>query len=179
MKLFCIKSVLALLLRISLNYKQNVNKIEEDLKHKNSILKILTIVIISLSFGILLPTSTGFSQSYLRIYDEIGGGGNTTTQQSDNSSNTTLYIVAGVVVAGVVAYVLITKNKKKDKEEESDTTSALIRFDDSDVAAQFNDFEHELEKVKDQIPVNVFLGVRNERAFVSDRTYLMGVSVRF
>ena len=149
------------------------------MKHSNSKLNILTIVIISLSFGILLPTSTGLSQSSLRIYDDIGGGGNTTTPESESSSNTTLYIVAGAVVLGVVAYMVITKNKKKDKEEESDTTSALIRFHNSDVAAQFNDFEHEVEKVKDQIPVNVFLGVRNEKAFVSDKTYLMGVSVRF
>lgn len=149
------------------------------MKHTNSKLKILTIVIISLSFGIILPTSTGFSQSYLRIYDDIGGGGNTTTPQSDNSDNTALYIVGAALVVGVVAYVIISKNKKKAKEEESDTTSSLIRFDDSVVAAQFNDFEHEVEKVKDQIPVNVFLGVRNEKAFVSDKTYLMGVSVRF
>lgn len=149
------------------------------MKRTNSKLNILLIAIISLTFGILLPTSTGFSQSYLRIYDDIGGGGNTSTPESESSSNTTLYIVAGAVVLGVVAYMVITKNKKKNNEEESDTTSSLIRFDNSDVAAQFNDFEHEMEKVKDQIPVNVFLGVRNEKAFVSDKTYLMGVSVRF
>lgn len=149
------------------------------MKHTNLKLKILTILIISLSYAILLPTSTGFSQSYLQIYDEIGGGGNTNTVQSDNSSNTAIYIVGAAVIVGVVAYVIISKNKKKDMEEESDTTSSLIRFNNSDLAAKFNDFEHELEKVKDQIPVNVFLGVRNEKAFVSDKTYLMGVSVRF
>ena len=149
------------------------------MKRTNSKLNILLIAIISLSFGILLPTSTSFSQSNLRIYDDIGGGGNTTTPESESSSNTTLYIVAGAVVLGVVAYMVITKNKKKNNEEESDTTSSLIRFDNSDVAAQFDDFEHEVAKAKDNFPVDVMIGIRNNKAFVSDKTYLMGVSVRF
>jgi hypothetical protein len=146
------------------------------LKHTNSKLNILLIAIISLSFGILLPTSIGFSQSYLRVYDDIGGGGGSSTQ-SDDSDNTAIYIIGALVVAGVVAYAIITKNK--NKEEESDTTSSLIRFDNSDVAAQFNDFEHEVAKAKDNFPVDVMIGVRNSKAFVSDKTYLMGVSVRF
>jgi hypothetical protein len=147
------------------------------LKYKNSIVKTLTIVIISLSFGILLPTSLGFSQSNLRIYEDIGGGGST-TPESDNSSNTTLYIVAGVAIAGVLAYAIFIKNKNKEPEE-SDSTSSLIGFDDEDLKSEFNDFEHELQKAKDQIPVNVFFGVKDENAFVSDKTYLMGISVRF
>ena len=147
------------------------------MKYSSSPLNILIIVIISLSFGILLPTSTGFSQGNLRTYEDIGGG-NTTTQETDNSGNTTLYIVAGVVIAGVIVYAILTKNKNKEPEE-SDSTSSLIRFENSDLSSQLNDFELELQKVKDQVPVNVFLGVRDEKAFISDKTYLMGVSVRF
>ena len=30
-----------------------------------------------------------------------------------------------------------------------------------------------------RIPVNLILGIRNDKAFVSDKTYLMGLSVRF
>ena len=103
----------------------------------------------------------------------------TTTPQSDNSDNTALYIVGAALVVGVVAYVIISKNKKKAKEEESDTTSSLIRFDDSDVAAQFDDFEYEVAKAKDNFPVDLMIGIRNNKAFVSDKTYLMGVSVKF
>jgi hypothetical protein len=170
--------VLALLLRISLNYKQNENKIEAALKQTNSKLKILTIVIISLSFGIFLPTSTGFSQSFLRIYDDIGGSGGTTTPQTDDSDNTAIYIVGGLVVAGVIAYMVITKMNKKD-EEEADTSSALSNFNATDFASEFNEFEHEVAKAKDNFPVDVMIGIRNNKAFVSDKTYLMGVSVRF
>lgn len=148
------------------------------MKHTNSKLNVLTIVIISLSFGILLPTSIGFSQSNLRIYDEIGGGGSATSQESDNSDNTAIYIVGGLVVAGVIAYVVITKMNKKD-EEEADTSSALNIFNTTDFASEFNDFEHEVAKAKDNFPVDVMIGIRNNKAFVSDKTYLMGVSVRF
>jgi hypothetical protein len=148
------------------------------LKHTNSKLNILLIAIISLSFGILFPTSTGFSQSSLRVYDDIGGGGNTTTPESESSSNTTLYIVAGAVIVGVVAYMVITKMNKKD-EEEADTSSALSIFNATDFASEFNEFEHEVAKAKDNFPVDVMIGIRNNKAFVSDKTYLMGVSVRF
>jgi len=148
------------------------------LKNTHSKLKILTIVIISISFGILLPTSTGLSQSSLRIFDEIGGGGNTTTPQSDNSDNTTLYIVGAALIVGVVAYVIITKNKKKD-EEEADTSSALNDFNTPVFASELNDFEHEVAKVKENFPVDFMVGIRNNKALVSDKTYLIGVSVRF
>ena len=141
-------------------------------------LKIILIAIISLSFGILLPTSTSFSQSFLRIYDDIGGSGNTTAPQSDDSDNTAIYIVGGLIVAGVIAYMVITKMNKKD-EEEADTSSALNNFNLPDFASEFNDFEHEIAKAKDNFPVDFMIGMRNNKAFVSEKTYLMGVSVRF
>jgi len=148
------------------------------LKHTNSKLNILTIAIISLSFGILLPTSTGFSQSYLRIYDVPGGSGGSVPTQSDDSDNTAIYIVGGLIVAGVIAYMVITKNKKKD-EEEADTSSALNNINTFVFASELNDFEHEVAKVKENFPVDFMVGIRNNKAFVSDKTYLMGVSVRF
>jgi len=148
------------------------------LKFTNSILNILTIVIISLSIGLLLPTSTGFSQSNLRTYEDIGGGSGGSSSQSDNSDNSTIYIVGGVVMAGMIAYYFLTRNKKKDVEE-ADTSSALNNFNTTDFASEFDDFEHEVAKAKDNFPVNIMIGIRNNKAFVSDKTYLMGVSVRF
>ena len=148
------------------------------MKNTNSKLKILTIVLISFSFGILLPTSTGFSQSHLRINEDIGGGSGGSSSQSDNSDNSTIYIVGGVVFAGMIAYYFLTKNKKKD-EEEADTSSALNNFNTTDFASEFDDFEHEVAKAKDNFPVDFMIGIRNNKAFVSDKTYLIGVSVRF
>jgi hypothetical protein len=113
----------------------------------------------------------------LRIYEDIGGGSGSGSQ-SDNSDNTAIYVVGGLIVAGVIAYMVIKKNKKKDKEE-ADTSSALNNFNPLDFASEFDDFEHEVAKAKDNFPVDFMIGVRNNKAFISDKTYLMGVSVRF
>jgi len=148
------------------------------LKQAKLKLNIILIAIISLSFGILLPSSTLYSQNNLRIYDEIGGGGSGSGSQSDGSDNTAIYVVGGLFVVGVIAYMVITKNKKKDKEE-ADTSSALNNFNTPDFASEFDDFEHEFAKAKDNFPVDFMIGIRNNKAFSSDKTYLMGVSVRF
>jgi len=147
------------------------------LKHTNLKLKILIIAIISLSFGILLPSATVYSQNYLRIYEDIGGGGGSGSQ-TDNSDNTAIYVVGGLIVVGVIAYMVITKNKKKDKEE-ADTSSTLNNFNTPDFASEFDDYEHEVAKAKDNFPVDFMIGIRNNKAFISDKTYLMGVSIRF
>ena len=147
------------------------------MKHTYFKLKILIIAIISLSFGLLLPSATLYSQNYLRIHTEIGGGGGS-VQQTDNSDNTAIYVVGGLIVAGVIAYMVITKNKKKNKEE-ADTSSALNNFNTPNFASKFNDFGHEVAKAKDNFPVDFVIGIRNNKAFISDKTYLIGVSIRF
>ncbi len=148
------------------------------MKNTNLKLKILIIAIISLSFGILLPGATLYSQNHLRIYEDIGGGGSGSGSQSDNSDNTAIYVVGGLIVVGVIAYVVITKNKRKGKEE-ADTSSALNNFNTADFASEFDDFGYEVAKAKYNFPVDFMIGIRNNKAFVSDKTYLMGVSVRF
>jgi len=142
---------------------------------KTNKLRFFVITVIAISFGLLLPTSTGYSQNYLRINEEIGGGGGTVSE--DNSDNTALYVVGGLLVAGFIAYAIISKNKKRD--EEADTTSAINGLNSSNFASEFNDFEHEVAKAKDDFPVDIMIGVRKNKAFISDKTYLMGVSVRF
>ena len=147
------------------------------MKHAKLKLKILLIAIISLSFGILLPSATAYSQNYLRIYEDIGGSSGSSSQ-TDNSDNSTIYIVGGVVIAGIIAYYFLTRNKKKDIEE-ADTSSALNNFNTPNFASEFDDFEHEVAKAKDNFPVDFMIGIRDNKAFISDKTYLMGVSVRF
>ena len=149
------------------------------MKHINIYIRLPIIVIISISFGILLPSSTAYSQSSLRIDEEPGGGGNGGSQQTDNSDNTLIYVVAGALLVGAITYYIISKNKKREREQEVDTTSAFIGYSNSILAVGFTDFDHELQKVKDSIPVDLIIGIRNERGFISDKIYLMGVAIRF
>jgi len=135
--------------------------------------------IITTFLGVMLLISSGYSQNLLRIDDDIGGSGGGSTNQDGGSDNTAIYVVAGLAVAGIIAYVVISKANKKDEEEKSDTSSALNQFNNVSLASGFNDFEYEVKKAQDKIPVNLILGIRKEKAFISDKTYLMGVSVRF
>ncbi len=127
---------------------------------------------------ICCQSATLYSQNYLRIYEEPGGGGGGSGSQTDNSDNSTIYIVGGLVMVGIIAYYFLTRDKKKDKEE-ADSSSALNNFNTPDFATEFNDFEHEVAKAKDNFPIDFMIGVRNNKAFISDKTYLAGVSVRF
>ena len=144
------------------------------MKHINNYIRIPIIVIISISFGILLPSSTSYSQSNLRINEEIGGGSTGASVEEDNSSNTLIFVGAALVI-GVIAYLLITNKSKEEKPDDNVSNSIC----DSNLVFEFNDIEHKIEKAKDSIPLDLIIGIRNERGFISDKTYLMGVSIRF
>lgn len=139
--------------------------------------QLLTAILIALSITFFIPASNGYSQSYLRINDKPGGGSGGGSSQVDNSNNTVLYVVGGAIIAGIIVYAIIKKNK--EKKEPSDTSATINGLNSSSFAAEFDNIEHELAKTKDKIPVDVFLGIKNNKAFISDKTYLMGVSIRF
>ncbi|MCZ6703890.1 MAG: hypothetical protein O6940_12740 [Ignavibacteria bacterium] len=144
------------------------------MNHINICIRLPIIVLISISFGILLSSSTSYSQSYLRIDEDIGGGSNGFADEEDNSGNTLIFVGA-VIVIGVIAYLLIT-HKSKEEKSDYDASSSIY---DSNLVFEFNDIDHKIEKVKDSIPIDLFIGIRNERSFISDKTYLMGVSIKF
>lgn len=119
--------------------------------------------------------SVTFAQSNLRIFENPGGGGSGTTQTEDSNDNTTIYVVGGLLIAGILVYALVFK---KDKKVESDTTASLNSQLIYSEAHGFDSTNEELQKVKDKIPVDLFLGIRNNEAFMRDRTYLVGVRVK-
>ena len=123
--------------------------------------------------GILLPTSICYSQHVLVVDDKIGGSGTTTPQGDNSSDNTTLYVVGALVIGGIVVYSLLKENKDKSDSSDIEDKSALI------INNKFESFSTKLQKAKNSIPVDLILGVRNEKSFISEKTYLFGVSFRF
>jgi hypothetical protein len=117
--------------------------------------------------------SESLAQSNLRIFDEIGGGGST-AQNEDSNDNSTIYIVGGLLIAGILVYALVLK---KDKKVDTDTTASL---NSKLIYSEANGFDsaEELQRVKDKIPVDLFLGVRNNEAVMNDKTYLLGLRVK-
>ena len=135
------------------------------------------ILIIVLVSSIALPQSSLLAQTNLRIFEDIGGGGGTTSSSSD-SDNSFVYIAGGLVIAGVIAYALFLKKDKKS-EEEADSTQALYQLNPTSNEFYSSNLEKEITVAKENFPVDILLGIRREDAFISDKTYIMGVSVRF
>ena len=137
---------------------------------------LFTLIIILVS-SLALPQSSLLAQNNLRIYEDIGGGSGTGSTDGD-SDNTFIYIAGGLLIAGVIAYALFFKKENK-QEEESDSTQALNILNRTGNEFYSNNLEKEITSAKESFPVDILLGIRREDAFISDKTYLMGVSVRF
>lgn len=133
--------------------------------------KLIAVILI---LTVALFSSETFAQSNLRIFEDIGGG-NGTSQTEDSNDNSTIYIVGGLVIAGIIAYALIFKEKKVDSDTTAAQTSPSIYSDIS----QFESSEKEFQKVKEEIPVDIFLGVRNDEAVLNNRIYQVGVRLKF
>ncbi|MCW8804699.1 MAG: hypothetical protein OQK57_09890 [Ignavibacteriaceae bacterium] len=116
-----------------------------------------------------------FAQNNLRIFDVPGGSGSSTTQTEDGNDNTAIYVAAGLVIGGILLYALVFKPTKKT---ESDTTASLNSQLIYSEANGFNSTNEGLQKVKDKIPVDFFLGIKNNEALMNDKTYLLGLRVK-
>ena len=137
---------------------------------------LFTLIIVLVS-SIPLPQSSLLAQNNLKIYEDIGGGSGTGSTGSD-SDNSFVYIAGGLLVAGVIAYALFFRKGNKEKEE-SDSTKALNILNRTGNEFYSSNLEKEITAAKESFPVDILLGVRREDAFISDKTYMMGVSVRF
>lgn len=124
-----------------------------------------------------MPQSSLLAQNNLGIFEDIGGGSGTGSASSD-SDNTFIYVAGGLLIAGVIAYALFFRKGKK-QEEESDSTQAHNILNRTGNEFYSSDFEKEITSLKESFPVDILLGVRREDSFISEKTYMMGVSVRF
>lgn len=132
----------------------------------------------TISFILILSTAVlstdTFAQSGLRIFEDIGGGSNTTTQTDDSNDDTALYVLGGLVVAGILVYALVLNKDKKAPEDTTASTNSNLKLSNvSEIG-----YKEEIQKVKDKIPVDLFMGIRNNKAVVNDKTYLLGVRVK-
>jgi len=133
----------------------------------------------SISFILILCiaifSSEVFAQSGLRVFDEIGGGGgNTSTQSDDSNDDTALYVVGGLVIAGILVYALVIKKDKKAPEDTTAATQSNLRLPETNAFS----YVREVQKVKEKIPVDLVVGVKNNQAVLNDKTYLFGLRVK-
>ena len=132
------------------------------------------VLAVILILAIVFLPSVSFAQSNLRIFEDPGGSGNGTTQTEESNDNTAMYVIGGLVIGGILLYALLLKPEKK---AETDTTASLNSQLIYSEAHGFDSTE-ELQKVKEKIPVDLFLGIKNNAAVMNDKTYLLGVRVK-
>lgn len=142
----------------------------------HSILKLsFRTISFTLILCLVIFSSEVWSQNGLRVFDEIGGGGgSTTTQSDDGNDDTALYVVGGLVVAGILVYALVINKDKKAPEDSAKTKESNLRLYEVNSLA----YDQEIQKVKDKIPVDLIMGVRNNQAVLNDKTYLFGLRVK-
>ena len=124
---------------------------------------------------VTILSSETFAQSNLRIFDVPGGSGSGTTQTDDSNDNSTIYIVGGLVIAGILAYALFFKEKKA----ETDTTASLSSPSIYSNISEFDSAEEEFQKVKEKIPIDIFMDIKNDEAVLNNKMYQLGVRVKF
>jgi hypothetical protein len=133
----------------------------------------------TISFILILSiaslSSEVFAQSGLRINDQIGGSGNNTTQSDNSNDDAFLYVMGGLVIAGILVYALVIKKDNKSPEDSTKSVESKLRVSELD---SFSSPELELQKVKEKIPVDLFMGIRNNEAVMNDKTYLLGLRVK-
>jgi len=133
----------------------------------------------TISFILILSitslSSEVFAQSGLRINDQIGGSGSNTTQTDNSNDDTFLYVMGGLVIAGILVYALVIKKDKKAPEDSTKSTDSKLRVSKLD---KFSSPELELQKVKEKIPIDLFMGIKNNEAVINDKTYLLGLRVK-
>ena len=127
-----------------------------------------------LMISIFTLQSESFAQNNLRIFDDIGGSGSSSQTEGSND-NTAIYVVGGLLIGGILLYALVLK---PDKKAETDTTASLNSQLIYSEVNRFDTTNEELQKVKDKIPVDLFLGIKNNEAVMNDKTYMFGLRVK-
>jgi hypothetical protein len=133
------------------------------------------VIIVLISFLLASSPAETYAQNNLRIEDRIGGNGNS-SQIPENNDNTFIYVAGGLLVAGIVAYALFLK--KDSKPEVIDSTASLnsnFIYAGKENSESLNE---SISKAKDQIPVDVYMGIVNNNLILNDKIYSLGFRIK-
>ena len=126
-------------------------------------------------FIFVFASMESFGQS-LRIYEDIGGNGGS-SESSESNDNTALYVVAGLVIGGLIAYALL--RDKDEKTPEGDTTSVGSNLIEENIFSGVLESENNLVSSNDELPVELIFQYKNENEFIREKTYSVGLAVKF
>jgi hypothetical protein len=136
---------------------------------------ILTLFIFS--FQIVFFSPNVFPQSVKQVEDNIGGSGGSTTSEDSSSDNTFLYIVAGAIVIGLIVWKVVLDKKKPKSKDEIKTDSIKASLDKS-FYKNLSDQELQLEKIQNQIPFEIFFGLKDNAQSIPGENLSLGLKIK-
>lgn len=119
--------------------------------------------------------NTSKAQQINRVFEDIGGGSGTTTNVNESKDNTFFYIAGAAIVAGIVVYAIL-RDKKPAENTDTDTTSAL---NDEELINKHLSFNRKIQSYKTQIPVNLSIGIQNDKVKTDEKRYFVGFLYNF
>ena len=157
-----------------------------------NLISVNTVVIITIL--LLSFSSQSFSQN-LHINSSLGAQGINNTQEWVDRSDelpgmmsTGTVILIGVGVAAAVVAIILIANRGSDNnndegtEEESDTEKEPSDQEDEgelNPLIQYNLKNKHSECKEDQIPLNIYLSVKQNNLQISDNTFGIGLAFKF
>lgn len=121
------------------------------------------------------------AQSIESINGEIGTGGSSTTLDEGSNSGTTLLVLAGVAVAALLIYKFVFyKDKEPVIENANDSTNTDSQSMLQKKVYQFGEKNYsEANKMKDKLPVNLFVNLNRNKYLRGDSRVSVGLSYKF
>lgn len=117
------------------------------------------------------------AQSIEQVNDKIGGSGTTTSSDNSSNSSTILYILAGAIVVGLIVWKVVI-DKKKPKTEDTDQTDTTKVSINNSLGEYQLETELEIEKIRDQLPLEIFLESKDNFLNLPGKNFSVGVKLK-
>ena len=144
--------------------------------HKFLTSSLTIVLIIAFSMAITFSTNSADAQSLWKVNSDTPGTTPTTsTPEEGSNTSTIIYVAMGVAVVGALLYKFVFKKNKDVDSTSTEQTGSLLLHGNSKVVEQFVNNNLPLE----QPPVNLFFGVRRDNIASEEKTYVLGLSVKF
>ncbi len=135
------------------------------------------ILIIAFSGAVIFSGGTVNAQSLWKNNTQNPGTGTGTTTFPQEKSNTTIiYVALGAAITGLLLYKFVFKKDKKEADTTKTTNSSSLLNPSGDY---LTDKETELAKGSETPPLNLFFGIRRDNYATEEKTYVVGLSLKF
>ena len=143
----------------------------------NSFRTLVLLLLVSFTFHVTMLTPLTYSQSIEQVNEDIGGSGSTSNQGDSGSDNTFLYIAAGVIIIGLIVWKVVIDKKKPKTENDTKSDSTKISLKET-FNKNFSDQKSELQKIYNQMPVEIFLGWKSNQQNIHGGNLSLGLKFK-